>query len=521
MMKKYAGLFGLSGLLFMLVGLVAYSIYLKINAVVGAALGLGLVLLIAFVVLRFQAIKTGLSSRSAKFGSNAALMTLLLLGILIVVNIFAARFSYRYDATAAKVFSLSEQTRKVMKGLKHDVKVIGFFKSGEEKQLSELLTEYAHFSQRLSYEFIDPDKKPGEAKRYGIRSYGTIVVECRDKQEKINTVSEQELTNAIIKVTREGEKKIYFTTGHGEKDYEDTQQNGLSKAKAAIEELNYKIEKIFLVQEPDSIPADCALLVVAGPRTDLLPPEKQKIESYLKRGGKLLLMLDPESPSAWVELAAQYGISVGFDFIVELSPVGQLFGAGPIMPVVTNYEKHTISEGFQGMMTLFVEARSVMRAEEVPAGVTVTEIAKTSSSSWGETSPLTMNARVGYDAGKDRMGPLAVLTVAEKAADNPAAVNDQYNLGLGDVKTRLAVFGDSDFAMNGYFNFQANGNLFMNVVNWLAEEEDLVSIRPRDPQNRRLSLTAQQSKLMLWFGVILLPLAVFGAGIYVYVKRNK
>jgi ABC-type uncharacterized transport system involved in gliding motility auxiliary subunit len=519
-MKKFANLFGLLGLLLILAGLVAYSLDAKLNVLVGVLLGLGLLLLILYIILRFQNIKTGLSSRSAKFGSNAVLMVILLLGILVVVNIFANRFSYRVDATASKVFSLSEQTRKVLRSMNKEVSVDGFFKSGEETQLSELLTEYSHFSQHLKYEFIDPDKKPAEAKKYGIKSYGTVVVQCGDKQEKINTVSEQELTNAIIKVTREGVKKIYFTFGHGEKDIDDSQQDGYSKAKAAIEELNYKTEKIFLVQQPDSIANDCALLVIAGPRTDLLQPEQAKIESYLKRGGKLMLMLDPESPASYVELAKKWGIDVGNNFIVDVSPVGQLFGAGPIMPVVTTYEKHGIVEGFQGMMTLFVEARSVSRLDNPPEGITVTEVAKTSPNSWGETSPLKENAKVGYDAGVDKQGPLAILTVAEKAAEKPAAVQDQYNLGAGEVKTRIAVFGDADFAVNGYFNFQANGNLFLNAVNWLAEEEDLISIRPNDPEDRRLSLTAQQSKVMLWFGVVLLPLAVFSMGIYVYRKRK-
>ena len=520
-MKKYASLFGMAGLLFALAGLVLYTINSKLNVAVGVLLGLGLLLVIAYSVLSFQSIKSGLSSRSAKFGSNAALMIVLLFGILVVINIFANRFAYRYDSTASKVFSLSEQTRKVLRNLKDDVRIIGFFKSGEEKPLSELMTEYNHFSQRLKYEYIDPDKKPGLAKQYGIRSYGTIVVESAGKQEKINSVAEQELTNAVIKVTRKGEKKIYFVAGHGEKDFEDGQQTGLSKAKAAIEELNYKVEKILLFESTDPIPEDCALLIVAGPRTDLLPPERSKIDDYLKRGGKLLLMVEPESTSSWSELVKPWGIEVGNNFIVELSPVGQLFGAGPIMPVVTSYEQLPIVEGFQGMMTLFSEARSVTRAADVPAGITVTEVAKTSANSWGETSPLRQNAQVGFDAGVDRQGPLALLTVSEKAADNPTAVNDPYGLGSGEVKTRIAVFGDSDFAMNGYFNFQANGNLFLNSVNWLAEEEDLVSIRPRDPENRRLSLTAQQSKLMLWVGVILLPLTVFALGIIVYRKRKK
>ncbi len=519
-MKKYANIAGLLGIVVVLAGLVVYSINSMITTLATILMAVGVLLLIAYVVLRFQEIKTGLSSRSAKFGSNATLMVVFLLGILIVINILAGRFTYRIDTTAAKIYSLSEQSRKVLKHLDKDVNVYGFFKSGDEARAKEMMAEYAHFSPRFKAEFIDPDKKPGMAKKYGIKSYGTIVIECEDKQEKIHDVTEEAITNALIKVTREGVKKVYFTTGHGEKDYDKSDQSGLSKAKEAIAELNYDIEKIFLVQEPDSIHADCALLIMAGPQTDLLQPERDKIDAYLKRGGKLLLMLDPESPRSYADFLKDWGVEVGNDLIVELSPVGQLFGAGPIMPIVSTYANHAISEGFNGMMTMFPQARSVSKADEPPAGVTVTEIARTSANSWGETTPLGADGRVGFDPDKDNKGPLSIFTVAEKDAENPQKSEDKYDLGTGDVKTRVAVFGDSDFATNAYFNFQANGNLFLNSVNWLAEEEDLVSIRPRDPEDRRLSLTARQSKMMLWFGVILLPLFIFALGIYVY-KRRK
>jgi len=520
MMKKYAALFGLLGIAIILAGLIVYSINAKMNTFAIVLLALGLALEIAFVVLRFQEIKSGLTSRSAKFGSNAALMILILLGILVVINILGNRFAYRADMTASQVFSLADQTRKVLKNLDQDVLVLGFFKSGEEAQARELMTEYSHFTQRLKYEFIDPDKQPGLAKKYDVKSYGTVVVEYLEKQEKVNTVSEEAITNAIIKVTREGKKTIYFTTGHGEKDIDDAEQNGFSKFKDALKELNYDVEKIFLVQQPDSLPPDCALLITAGPQTDLLQPEKDMITGYLKRGGKLLLLLDPSAPSSYESLAKEWGIEVGRNFIVELSPVGQLFGAGPIMPVVTSYETHNITEGFQGMMTLFSEARSVSRMESAPSGITVTEIAKTSNNSWGESSPLKENARVGFDEQSDKQGPLSILTVAEQSAQNPQTRPDKFGLGVGEIKARVAIFGDSDFAVNGYFNFQANGNLMLNTVNWLAGEEDLISIRPRDPEDRRLSLTAKQSKMMLWFGVILLPLAVFTLGVYVYKKRK-
>jgi len=520
MMKKYANLFGLTGLAVVFAGLVVYSINSRITTVSTILLALGVLLLIANVVLRFQEVKAGLSSRSAKFGSNAILTVVFILGILIVLNILLSRFSYRVDTTASKMYSLSEQTRKVLKNLDKDVSVYGFFKSGEEGRAQEFMTEYAHYSQRFKSEFIDPDKKPGMAKKYNVKSYGTLIFECEDKQEKINEVTEEALTNALIKVTREGVKKIYFSTGHGEKDYENSEQEGLSKAKDAIAELNYQYDKIFLVQEPDSIPADCALLVIAGPQTDLLQPERAKIDDYLKRGGKLLLMLEPESPQSYSDLLKDWGIVAGNDLIVELSPIGQLFGAGPIMPIVNSYTNHVISEGFNGMMTLYAQARSVAKSEDTPVGVTVTEIAKTSSSSWGETSPLGADGRVGFDPDADNKGPLSVFTVAEKDAENPSKSDDKYGLGSGDIKARLAVFGDSDFATNAYFNFQANGNLFLNTLNWLAMEEDLISIRPRDPEDRRLSLTAKQSKMMLWLGVILMPVLIFSFGIYVYRRRK-
>jgi len=234
----------------------------------------------------------------------------------------------------------------------------------------------------------------------------------------------------------------------------------------------------------------------------------------------VMLLLDTDSPQSYVDFAGEWGITVANDLIVELSPVGQLFGAGPIMPVVTTYTEHAVTEGLGGAMTLFSEVRSVTKAEETPTGVTVTELAKTSNNSWGETSPIGGDGKVGFDPDTDNQGPLSVFTIAEKNAENQIQGEDQYDLGTGDVKTRVAIFGDADFAANGYFDFQANGNLFLNTLNWMAEEEDLISIRPRDPEDRRLNLTAKQSKMILWFGVILLPLAIFVLGVYVYRRRK-
>lgn len=518
MMKKYAGYIGLGGLAFAVIGLVLYSINALITTMSAIFMIVGTIALILFVVLRFDELKVGLSSRSAKFGSNAALMIIFTLGILIILNIIFAKFNYRADLTAAKQFSLAEQTKKVLKHLDKEVQVIGFFKTGEEFQAKELLTEYSQYSPKFKFQFIDPDKKPGLAKKYGIKAYSTFVVECEGKEEKVQKTAEEDLTNAIIKVTREGVKKIYFTTGHGEKDIDNSDRMGLSTAKKAIEDENYQVEKILLAEQ-DSIPNDCTVLVVAGPKSDLFKKEQDMIDNYLKEGGKVLFMLDPEAPDGYVSFLKEWGFKIGKDVVVDASGIGQLFGAGPTIPIVSKYENHTLTKDFH-VMTFYPEARSVSRADETPSGLVFNAIAKTSPRSWAETSPIT-GGRIAYDDGQDTKGPITILAVAEKDADNPKRrPEDKYDLGNSKVKARIAVFGDSDFASNSYFNVQGNGDIFMNTISWLAEEEDLISVRPKDPEDRRLNLTAKQSRILLYVGVILLPVLIFATGIFVYTKRK-
>ncbi len=509
-MKKIAKICGWLGLGLILAGLIVYSLTIVMAWPVYLPLLLGAILLVASIALQFREIREGLTSRSARFGSNALLMVLILLGILIVVNIFAARFSWRLDTTAARQFSLAEQTRNILKSLDKDVKITGFFKSGDEAFTRELLTEYAHYSDRLRFEFSDPDKKPGLAKKYRIKAFGTLIVEAEGKEERIEKSEEQLITNAIIKVTREGKKKLYFTTGHGEKNPDSDGADGLATARKALGDENYEIATLLLAQE-SAIPADCSMLAVVGPRTDLFANEKSLITEYLKRGGKLLVLLDPGSPDSWPELLAEWGFKIGRDIVVDASGFGQLFGTGPTMPIVSQYEEHAITRDFN-LMTFFPEARSIRRGENPPAGIEFREIGKSTPRSWAETSPINGLEKIAFDEGKDLRGPVTLFASAELAA--AAAAGEKAG------KTRLLVFGDSDFAANAYFSTQGNGNLFLNGVSWLAEEEDLISVRARSPEDRRIAITQTQSRALLYLGVIALPLAIFIAGIVVYRKRN-
>ncbi|MBN2356521.1 GldG family protein [candidate division KSB1 bacterium] len=509
MMKKFARIGGMTGLFLILLGLILYSILGTWNNWLYAPLIVGGVLVIAYLILEFEEIKRGLSSRSTKFGSNAALMIVIVFGILIVLNIFTSRFSWRLDTTAAKQFSLAEQTRNILKNLEKEVRVTGFFKSGEEARVKELLTEYAHYSKKITYEFVDPDKEPGLAKKYNIKAYGTLVLEGNGKEEKIEKSQEEDLTNALIKVTREGQKKIYFTTGHGEKDYDQTEQFGLSTAKESILDENYLIEKILLA-EKDAIPEDCAVLVISGPKTDLFQKERNLIDEYLRKGGKVLFMLDPDAGNTYSVLLDDWGFNVGNDVVVDASGLGQLFGAGPTIPIVSQYETHAMTKDF-GLMTFFPEARSISKGT-VPSGATFNEIGKTNPRSWGETSPIS-TGKIGFDDGRDLRGPITLIAACETSAANPTP-------GKTGAKTRIVVIGDSDFPTNAYFKLQGNGDLFMNALSWLAEEEDLISVRPKDPEDRRISLTKTQSMIILYVGVILMPLVIFIVGIVVYRKHK-
>ncbi len=456
----------------------------------------------------FNAIKKILSLRSVRYGGNTLAVSVILLIILGLVNFIVNRHSYRFDLTAAKQFSLAPQTQKILKNLKKNVRVTAFFKSGEKRQMEDLLKAYRFYSKKFSYEFIDPDRKPAIAKRYGVRTYRTSVIECGDKEEKITSTQEQDLTNALIKVTREGKKVIYFLEGHGENNIDDTGRTGYSSAKKAIEAENYEVKKLILA-EKKSIPKDCSILIISGAKKKLFPAELDTIQAYLEKGGKALFLLDPEPSYGFTEFLDKWALKIGNDVVLDVSGVGRLFGMGPAVPLVSSYESHAITRKFR-VMTFYPYARSVTPKKNPGNGLTVQALFKTNSSSWGETNLKSKKA--SFDKGVDLPGPVTLGVVVTKEVSNDAA---------GKKKTRLVVIGDSDFANNSYFGVQGNGDLFMNIVSWLAEEEDLISIRAKRPEDRRVFLTARQARWVMYLTVILVPLAAVGTGIGVYIRRKR
>ena len=509
-MKKRIDLIMLSGGILIIVGLLVFGILGKMTIIPAAILLVGLGLFCFVIIANFEAVRGVLKGRSLKYGVNAVIITLFMIGILLFINLLAIRHHHRWDLTHARRFSLSDKTVKVLKSLDRDVLISAFFK-GEERKLADLLSQYSYRSPKVKYRFIDPDKEPGLTRRYGVTSYGTVVVECGEKEEKLDQATESELTNAILKVSRKGKKVIYFLTGHGERDIESTDPQGYNKAKKSIEAENYEVETLLLAREKE-IPDDCAVLVVAGPQKQFFADEAKAIAEYLKKGGKAFFMLDPPPALGLEDFMGDWGLRMGKDIVLDASGVGRLFGAGPAMPLVNNYGRHAITKGFN-LMTFFPEVRSVTPEEKPGPGLEVTSLVKTSTQSWGEAN--LKGEKASFDPAKDLKGPVTIGAVVTKEAEG-----EKSSTSGKEVKTRLVVFGDSDFAANAYYGLSGNGDLFMNSLSWLAEEEDLISIRPKTPEDRRVNMTGQQARMVFYFSLIILPLIVLGAGGVVWYRRR-
>lgn len=465
--------------------------------------------------------------RNLKYGSHASLFTLIVLAVVIILYLVAMQHNQHFDVTGTKRFTLASQTVKVLADLPMPIKVIGFFQleDPDRDTFKELLERYTRQTDKLSYELVDPDRQPAMAKRYDIMAYKTVVVLGKDKQEKFFRLEEAALTNAILKVTRTTNKTVYFVTGHGEPSITDSERTGYSLAKQRLEDQNYTVKELALVRQ-GQIPAEAAVVIVAGPHTAFLEAELNALTAYVKGGGALLLMLDPQSAPNLVPFLQRYGFVIQDDVVIETNPLGRLAGGDYLMPAVTTYEQHPITRDLTGIMTLFPVVRSVRLAKPLPQGVKGQTLASTSPESWAETNLETLKqGHTAFDKGQDTPGPIsiaAVATVSLKDTETSATTSQETTQDAHPSRTaRLVVVGDSEFANNNFFPLQANGDFFLNTVSWLAEEEDLIAIRAREGGGSGpVILTAAQQPLIFWVPVVLLPLAVFATGGLVFFRRR-
>src|ERR1700722_13065305 len=453
-----------------------------------------------------------LKARQTKYGAYAGVYILVVIAIVVVANVLANRYNKSYDATSNKRYSLSDQTKKIVAGLKQDATITYFNQSTRFQEGKDLLDEYANLSPKVRIAYVDPDKNPQLARAAGIREFGTALVQIGDKKETAKAITEEGLTGAFIRDLKGTTRTICFVTGSGEHQIDDTERDGFSHFKDLLVRDEYQSKSIDLLQKAE-VPADCTAMVVAGPTHDYQQPEVDAIKNYVEGGGRAFFMLDPpvqfgSSPvgenDALTGLLQSWGVTLNKDMILDLNPVGQLAGLGPQVALVTTYSTQPIVAQMRGSAVGFPPSRSL---DIKDGGKTSVEKLFDSSSSSLATGNLS-SPEVSVADPRNKKGPLTI------------AAAGTYNTGKQNSQGRFVVAGSSSWAANRFLGFNGNSDLASNAVNWLSSDEDLISIRPKQQEDRHVTMTRAQLILGGGISQFVLPLMVVIAGTLVWWKRR-
>jgi ABC-type uncharacterized transport system involved in gliding motility auxiliary subunit len=512
-----------AGTLVLLSSLACYLIVPERSVLVSVLLGVGAVLVLLGVMLNARALLDRLRGRAVKEGGGDVAYIIVVGLVLSLINFLAVRHHKRYDLTEQGSFSLSEQTKKILKSLPRPVEAKAYYYPGTapEQKMKDLLEEYAYQGgDKFRARFIDPLKNPSEAKTDSVTQEQSVVFKSGSQSTTVVNGDEEAVTNALLKVTRDRVTTLCFTLGHGERETKDTTESGLSAFQAQAEKQQAKVESF---SPASGVPDHCAAVVVAGPQRPFLPAEAEKLQAYLDGGGRAAILLDPGIDSGLQGLLQRYGIATEGDLIVDR--VSALFGGKPDIPMVPGdgYEEHPITKGFR-YQTFFPLAMSLNLASPAPQGVALQALARTTPLAWGEKSyeKEAPTGKLKMDA-EDRPGPLVVGAVATKKLSEtpPPAAGTTPAPSPAPKETRLVVFGDSDFASNSYFGGTSDGELFSNAVNWLAGQEDLVAIGPKSRTPVLVSLSQRQASLIWFVSVLIGPAAILLVGTVIWARRRR
>lgn len=466
--------------------------------------------------------------RSTQYGSNMVLMVIAVLGVLILVNYIAGKELPRTDVTKNQQYTLSDQSKKILSGIEDEIKVVAFYQgdSSLRSTLEDLVTEYQSVNENITLDFVDPDREPAKARLYNVIQYNTIILEKGEKRETVLTATESDLTSGILKITRDERKKVYFIEGHGEKDIEGTEENTAYRlVKQELEKQVYDVAKTSLVAE-GGIPEDADVVVLAGPRVAISDQEKDVLRSYINdRNGRILMLLDPlldlgtdvnaETGVGLTEFLAEFGIEYGDGLVVDRQ--ANYFGDASSL-VVVDYATQQITQGLDRVLLPVVA--KVGQAENIPENWQVTELMNSTIDSWLENNKTATVA--DFSEGEDEQGPISLAVAAQEI--DPVADKEAEEGAEAEEKARMVVIGDSDFAVDPFVNPNLgvfNVELLVNSVNWLAAEEDLIAILPKEPQRAEVALTGSQSQVIFYSTVIGMPLVVGLVGVVLIVRRKR
>jgi len=513
---------------------------------------IGLIICGLWVIVQSQQNKWW-QKRSTQSGTNAFVATLSVLIILGLINFLGIRYHLRLDLTDSQLFTLSPQSRELVSNLPETMKVWLFSKE-QNIQDRELLDNYHRQSNKFKFEYVDPQLKPGIAEKFGVKDYGEVYLEFQNKRQVVQIISENErlsevkLTARLQQITSSKTAKIYFLQGHGEHPL-SASKGAISQAIQGLIDKNFITSGLNLAEQPQ-VPDDAAVIVVAGPQKELLTGEITALQNYLNRGGNLLLMIDPNTNPKIDTILKDWGVRLDDRLAIDTS--GANLQLGPAAILVTEYGQHPITKDFGKNISVYPLTRP-LEIDSV-SGIESMALLKTKPypSSWAESDQK--SEKLEFNEGKDLKGPLTLgvaLTrkLSNQTSPTPIPTNSPTPIPTNSPtpiptnsptpiptnsptpiptnspakakESRLVVFGNSNFAVDGLFGQQLNGDVFLNSVSWLSQQDQqLLSIRPKEPKNRRIIISTFQANLLTISALFLLPLIGLVTGFIIWWKRR-
>ncbi len=517
-MGRSTSLFGLWGTVLLAFGLVAYALAPAASAYVLVHVGLGILLLVLYFTSSRESVSSFLGERSTKYGANAVVYSAIFIAILIVLNYLAARHNHRFDLTKQNVFSLSSQSTGVLTKLDKPIQVYAFTEGGIDPIIDDLLDSYKNASNNFTYRMVDPVKDRDLAERFKVTEipflhiqYGEEGSEGAQTATVTRDISEQTITNGLLKATSSTKKVVCFLDGHGEADPENREARGASGLQDALRNENYETRKVLLASEP-SVPAECNILVVAATERPLFDHEVTQIREYLKAGRSALLLVPPQRGQQLVDVVQPWGVKLTDTVVVD--QVVRLF-QGPALGLqilVSTYGTHPVTRDFTER-TVFPMSRAVQADAAGKTGVSAVEIIKSSPSAWAESDTEGVFKRGEAAQGDDDIkGPVSLAV---------AVTGKHKEMGFDkEGETRLIVVGDADFASNQFFGQLFNRDLALNMMAWLGGDEQQISIRPRAIQASRAQLGPDETRRIFYLSVLVLPELLLFLGLTVWWRRS-
>ncbi|RLB21155.1 MAG: hypothetical protein DRG71_08695 [Deltaproteobacteria bacterium] len=447
---------------------------------------------------------------------QAAITSLLMLCICALVVLLADMHYLRWDLTSYGEYTISDKTIQILTQIDRPVKITAFVRKGfqEEEDANRLLSSYRYYCRQINYHLIDPERNPATAKAYGVRDVNTFILEGYGRMQRVNIADEEHITNALVRLMQGEVRKVYWITGHGERDFKGSSPLDLSFLAETLSKQGYKFVPLNLMQH--EIPSDAAIVVIAGPQRKFFPEEVGSLQKYVCSGGRALIFLEPYHDAALKDFLRRLGIRIYPDIVVD--KLSRVMGGDYLLPIVADYGEHDITRGFK-LTSLFYTARTVNPSRPQDRRINVAPLCFTSEHAWAEMDRDSIaKGKASFGQG-DRKGPLCLASISELT---PPIKKEEKKGGLHITGNgRMVVFGDVDCASNRYFQLSGNADFMTNTMHYLAARGSLITIPKKHRPIEALMLTRRQGMILFWIPVVLMPLIVFVVGIWVWLRRRS